>query len=231
MRNGMVCALGAAALALAPGLVLAADGQAPPTLTPAVANAVAAACPGTRAYADALVRGITGDDAAAAAPRFAACAKQIRLFENQWKGEVATLAFGAVELSQGLLAHDPVLLRHAVDATAALRSEIRLSDAQVRAWPVIPDAIDADTEAPIVVCAAGSIQLNAAYVNVAARAGIGWVRTARASDHCTAIASVHRRDLFAALPDPWIGGILRSAPSSGSGSNGEPPPLAKEPPR
>ena len=230
IRDRMLCALGAAVVALVPAWALA-DDQAPPTLTPAVANTVAAACPGTRTYADALVRGITRAAADAAAPRFAACAKQIRLFENQWKNDVASLALGAVELSRGLLENDSALLRHAVDATAVLRSETRFSDAEVRAWQFIPDSVDADDGSPIQNCARSSLYVNAAYVNVAARAGTAWVRTHDATERCTATAWVRHADRYSAL-DPWIGGPNQSSAYRGRPEDQSfPYPRAAEPPR
>ena len=118
MRNRVKFVLGAAVLTVAFPAAALADAQAPPTLTPAVARAAAAACPGAAGYADALVRGITSGEAAAAAPKFAACAKQVRFPEFQWKNQYAAVALGAVELSRGLLGRDPASLRRAADATA-----------------------------------------------------------------------------------------------------------------
>jgi hypothetical protein len=208
MRTRLVPFLSAFALAvMAPAVALAADAQAPPLLTPTIADSVSAACPGTAPYASALVRGITSGEAAAAEPKFAACAKQIRLVENQWKNDAADVALGAVELARGLLNHDPAMLQRAADATAALRAVARGSDADVRAWPTIPDFVDGHTGDYVVDgCGSGSAALNAAYINVAARTGVAWVLTPRAPARCGVkgypYAYNGRRDPFA-RPDPW----------------------------
>jgi hypothetical protein len=200
MRNRVVCAVGAAFLTLVPGVARTEEGHAPPMLTPGVAAAVAAGCPGTRPYAEALVRGITDADAAVAAPKFAACAKPVRLFENQWKNDAANVALGAVELSRGLLQHDAGLLRRAADATEELRSKAHVTDAVVRTWPVIPDFVDIRTGVVYADCLGGSIAINAAYVNVAARAGTAWVATPRDTKGCTLTAATGPWDPFAAVP-------------------------------
>jgi hypothetical protein len=232
VRNRVVSVLSAVVLAAAtPAVAFAGDAQSPPVLTPAIANSVSAACPGTAKYADALVRGITSDEAAAAEPKFAACAKQIRLYENQWKNDAADVALGAVELARGLLNHDPELLQRAVDATAALRAVARGSDADVRAWPTIPDFVDGHTGDYVVDgCGSGSAALNAAYINVAARTGVAWVLTPRAPTRCGTkgypYAYNGRRDPFA-QPDPWTASPSRFSWDQGPGRRPDP---AIEPP-
>jgi hypothetical protein len=183
MRQELGMVLSAAALALAlPQAARAAEAQAPTTLTPAVAREVAAACPEGARYAGLLVRGITGADAATATPVFERCAAQIRLPEAQWKTAAARVALAAVELSRGLLAHDPALLRRAADETRDLRSQSFASDADVRSWSVIPDYYDAQQRQIVLddpsACARGYAD-NAAYINVAARAGTAWITEQR----------------------------------------------------
>jgi len=129
--------LGAAILAAAtPALALADDAHAPPVLSVGLADTVAVACPGTRSYADALVRGITADEASAAQPKFAACSRQIRLFEYQWKNDAADLALGAIAIARAQLNNDPEALRLAVAAAAKTRITMR-RDAFAQADPWI----------------------------------------------------------------------------------------------
>jgi hypothetical protein len=69
VRRRFTAAFGALFVAFASSdPVLADDAQAPPMLTPAAAQSVAVACPGSKPYADALVRGITLAEAAGLDP-------------------------------------------------------------------------------------------------------------------------------------------------------------------
>lgn len=184
MRKELGMVLSAAVLAVAlPQAARAAEAQAPPTLTPAVAQQVAAACPEAARYADALVRGITARDAVAATPLLEACATRVRSREARWKNDVAQLALAAAELSRGLLSHDPALLRAAADATRELRERSAASNEAVRTWTVIPDYYDAQHQEPVVLdssspCTASGAD-NAAYINVAARSGTAWITAQR----------------------------------------------------
>ena len=119
-------------------------------LTPAVARSVAAACPGTKQYADALVRGMNAAEAAAANAPFSRCASATRLFALQWKNDYGRIALAAAELSQGLLAHDPVLVKRAADATQAWRDSTPATDAEVRSWDAIPDIYFAATRVAVI---------------------------------------------------------------------------------
>lgn len=164
---------------------LAAPGAAPPVLTPAVAARVAAACPGTAPYAAALVRGATEAELVAAAPVLETCRAAVRFPHLQWKNDAAALGLAAVELSRGLLDRDPAQFQRAVFATNALRAESTASDAQIRAWSAIPDYVN-PADGHVFVAADGVFcgddgALNAAYINVAARAGAAWVETPRTS--------------------------------------------------
>ncbi len=167
-----------------PGTVYARSVQAPPTLTPFVARDVAATCPGSERYVDALVRGITLAEADAAAPVLNRCATMIRLFEEQWKNSVAEVALAAVDLSRGLLRHDPSLLKRAADATRALRASTAASDGQIRSWDVIPDRFDARDGEPVLYdpsiprCSSPPIT-NAAYIYLAAQSTTAWIQTPR----------------------------------------------------
>jgi hypothetical protein len=167
-----------------PGTVYAHSLQAPPTLTPFVARDVAATCPGSERYVDALVHGITLAEADAAAPILNRCATAIRLFDAQWKNRVAEVALAAVDLSRGLLRQDPSLLKRAADATRALRASSAASDGQIRSWDVIPDGFDAGTGEEIVYdpsiprCSSPPIA-NAAYIYLAARSTSAWIQTPR----------------------------------------------------
>jgi hypothetical protein len=172
------------AAAIAPSSAMA-EAHAPPALAPSVAQLVAAACPGTGRYADALVRGISKAEADAAAPALARCAAQIRLPEFRWKTNAAELGRAAVALSQGLLDHDAAQLRRAADATRDLSRNSRAPDAEVRTWTVIPDFYDVARGEAVVVdaprsCADATVA-NAAYINLAARTGTAWIDTPRSA--------------------------------------------------
>jgi hypothetical protein len=47
---------------------------------------------------------------ASAQPKFAACSKQIRLFEYQWKNDAADLALATIAIARAQLNHDPEAL-------------------------------------------------------------------------------------------------------------------------
>lgn len=178
-----------------PALAGSPEAMAPPMLSPIVARDVADACPGTRGYADALVRGITNREAVAAEPVFAACAAPLRFSGFRWKTDAATVALAAVRLSRGLLNHDAELLRRAASGSSELRARTGATDAQIRAWPVIPDYFAwANSELvaydylPLIANNANRerepfvnspIVQDAAYINVAARTGEAWILTPR----------------------------------------------------
>jgi hypothetical protein len=188
--------LGAAILAAAiPALAAASEPHAPPMLTPAVARDASDACPSTETYAAALVRGITRDEAAAAAPAFASCAALDRLPGFRWKTTAATVALAAIDLSRGLMNHDPALLSRAADATAELRDQTAATDEQVRSWDFIPDQYDKVHQRPVMIEYLDLIPNNAAtprasalfgpwiadaaYINLAARTGDAWIQIPR----------------------------------------------------
>ncbi len=193
--KGVIAALAAFVIAVVSGGAARADElQAPPTLTPAVAGNAAAACPDAAPYARALVDGITLAQATAATPILMRCATATRLFELQWKNSAAALALAAVELSRGLLEHDPALLKRAADGTHAWRSRVPQSDEQILTWDLVPDIYDNRLHAVTYVdgsCGANPY-MNAAYIYVAARSGIAWLRTPRAirnATPCNAVAA------------------------------------------
>jgi hypothetical protein len=184
-RRGLALLGALAVMAATPATARAQGEYAPPMLTPAVARTVAEACPGTKQYADALVRGMNAAEAAAANAPFSRCANATRLFELQWKNDYGRIALAATQLSQGLLAHDPALVKRAADATQAWRNATPATDAEVRSWDAIPDAYYAATHVAVIQddpppCY-GFIVPNAAYINVAARTGTAWIRTERAA--------------------------------------------------
>jgi hypothetical protein len=183
MRNSVACALTAVLLAAGtPGAVAAAEPAAPPMLTPSLARTVASACPNAAVYTDKLIGGITRAEAKAATPILTRCAREIRLFVYQWKNDAASIALAAVDLSRGVLDHDPVLLRAAADATRDLRRASRATDIQVREWTIIPDYFDVARNElavePQPACGVSAVA-NATYINVAARTGNAWITIPR----------------------------------------------------
>src|ERR1700681_50970 len=188
MHSRVIGALSVAVVAFAPAFAVADSTHAPPTLTPLVARDVAAACPGTAAYAEALVRGITDAEAAVAAPLFEACAAETRRGTSDRPNEAASTAVGAVYLAQALLhANDPALLQRAIDATAPLRSRRHVADAVVRQWPIIPDEFDARRREAVIRldCPWGTAATVATYINVAAHAGTAWISQPREAMTCS----------------------------------------------
>jgi hypothetical protein len=222
----------AVAIVAAPLAAVAADSQAPPTLTPIAARDVADACPATARYAQALVGGITRRDARAARPLFAACAAEPRLPGYLWKTNAANLALGAVDLSLGVLDRDDAAFRRAVAETADLRSRSLSTDAQVHAWTVIPDYLLPNTHEPATLAylplPPSNAQLqrppfingfeaeNAAYVNVAARTGTAWITAPRVVDGVSTLRSVNPSDLPPAYA-PTAGTTNRNVPHESNG--------------
>jgi hypothetical protein len=195
VRNRIVSILGAVVLSAVPLAALGAGDHAPPTLTPLAARALSAACPGTSAYADALVRGAAAAEAAAAAPLFDSCAAAAHRDFDRRRETAANVGVGAAYLSRGLLGHDAAMLRRAIDATASLRSGVPATDETIRQWPIIPDEYDVLRHQVVIRldCNAG-VAPNAAYINVAARQGSAWIATPRESEPClkARIASASR---------------------------------------
>lgn len=192
----VVSVLAAAVLAAGvPAIGGAAGEQAPPTLTPLVAKQVAAACPGTATYAQALVRGISDAQAALAAPLFDRCAASLRHDHDDAARNAASTAVGAVYLSRGLLTHDPAFFARAIDATDAQRRGARLSEETVRAWPIIPDYFDSrERVAGISPSCVFSPELDAAYIYFAARSGAAWITQPREAIACPVQIRYHVAD-------------------------------------
>lgn len=198
MRTRVVSLVGIAVLALSVASIGlsaapafgAEPARAPATLTPLVARDVAYACPGTERYARALVTGITETDAAAAAPLFDACAAAAKHAYDDRRRHLASTAVGAAYLSLALLRHDPSLLRRSIDATDELHRYAGVSDDDIRRWPIIPDELAARRNTLVVRtdCPAGNVQLDAAYLNVAAHAGAAWAAP-RAPTSCPPVRS------------------------------------------
>jgi hypothetical protein len=204
------------ALVLASTLVTAAgvraEPHAPPVLTPVAAATASVACPPAAPYAKALVAGITAAEAAAAVPLLRACAGATRLPELRWKNAAASLALAGVELSQGLLQHDPAMLKAASDATHALRASLALSDAQVLTWNLIPDVYDARARTVYYVPGScGNAYMNAVYINVAARNGIAWLTAPDAIRDGPVCAN--------ALANRDLAQLMSNAPGANPGSN------------
>jgi len=186
----------------------ATEAQAPPMLTPLVARDVAAACPGTGTYTDALVRGATAEQAAAAAPLFETCAISLhRRFP--WREPPVHVAAGAAYLSRGLLETDPVMLQHAIGATGALRSRVSLTDDAVRRWTIIPDDYDARRHEEVIRtdCPASMWLADATYINVAARQGSAWVTAPRDTEACKKSVAYFDRGVLPLFGDPSPQGI------------------------
>jgi hypothetical protein len=186
MRNGVVGALGALLLGAIPCAAVAGTEHAPPTLTPLVAVAVNAACPGAERYTIGLTRGISDAEAAAATRFFTACQRATRRDLLVWKNEVASVALGAADLSRGVLDHDPSALKQAVDATADLRSRSGASDDAIRGWKIIPDEFDVRRHAAVfrTDCYPATWVTDAAYINIAAHAGTAWISEPREPAAC-----------------------------------------------
>ncbi len=198
MRMGVVGTFGALLLGAVPCAANAAGQIAPPTLTPLVAQAVNAACPGAERYTLALTRGIGDAEAAAAMRFFTACQAATRRDTPSWTNDVASVALGAADLSRGLLDHDPSALKQAVDATAELRSRTAATDEAIRSWVTIPDEFDAFKRVAVIRtdCAAGAWITDAAYINVAAHAGRSWITEPREPTTCPRYANTARWDRF-----------------------------------
>lgn len=214
MRTRVVSLLGLAVFALPVAALADGGAHAPPTLTPLIARDVAAACPGTAAYAEELARGIGERDAAVAAPLFDACAARMRHGFSDLRRRVASTAVGATYLSLGLLRRDPALLRKSIDATAEVRGMFPAANDEIRQWSVIPDLYD-PTHRRLVVrtdCPFGGLGEDASYINVAAHDGNAWVTTPRAGNPaCGALSA----DFYAM--NRWIA-ALPGWPSEKSGS-------------
>jgi hypothetical protein len=224
MRN-LGCILTAVVLAAGtPAVAGAADPAAPPMLTPSVARTVASACPQAAVYAGELVRGITRADAKAATPILTRCAREVRLFENQWKNDAANIALAAVELSRGLLDNDRTLLRAAADATRDLRGDSAARDGQVREWTLIPDYFDVARNelvvAPPSSCGVSAVA-NATYINVAARAGAAWITTPRDES----LAQGDRRSVGCVFASRTIGSRLEPTYANGQSRSSDLLPL------
>jgi hypothetical protein len=214
MRTRVVSLLGLAVFALPVAAVADGGAHAPPTLTPLIARDVAAACPGTAAYAEELARGIGERDAATAAPLFDACAARMRHGYSDLRRRVASTAVGATYLSLGLLRHDPGLLRKSIDATAEVRGMFPATSDEIHQWSVIPDAYDRMHRRLVVRtdCPFGGLAEDASYINVAAHDGSAWVTTPRAANPtCGALS-----DDFYAL-NRWYAAIP-AFPSEKTGS-------------
>jgi len=196
MRTRVVSLLGLAVFALPVAASAAGETHAPPTLSPNVARDVAYVCPGTAPYAEALVRGISEPQAAAAAPVFDACAAGLRHAGIDRTRQTASTAVGATYLSLGLLRHDPALLRRSIDATDELRRNYIVPDEDIRRWPIIPDEFDQRHDRLIVstVCDGAGLSEDAAYINVAAHRGVAWITAAREPVRCTPA----RKDVYSA---------------------------------
>lgn len=173
--------------AVTPGFAAGAEPHAPPMLTPLVAQQVARVCPGTAAYAEALVHGISESQAALAAPVFEKCAASWRHDHDDTSRQTASTAVGATYLSRALLTHDPLFFQRAIDATDEVRRSSRLSEEVVRSWPVIPDFVGSvRREAVISLDCDFSLVPDATYIYVAARTGTAWITQPREAIACPA---------------------------------------------
>lgn len=187
MRGRLSVVLGSLLIAAFPaGMAVAGEAHAPPLLSPSSAQQVATACPDAAKYADALVNGISLADANAAAPVLTRCASIVASSDQK----SISLALAAVELSQGLLAANPALIARAANATAALRQNVAATDAQIHTWVLVPDVFDARSGRAYFddFQCIGSVDLNAAYVYVAARSAHPWIRDPRTPRTQTACA-------------------------------------------
>ena len=115
---------------------------------------------------------------------FAACAKQVRFPEFQWKNQYAAVALGAVELSRGLLGRDPASLRRAADATAEF-----------------------------VGCGTSELVRNATLINAFARAGTAPISVPTAGVRCASspgfTSSWNASDGFSRVPADRMASDLR----------------------
>ncbi len=224
MRIRVVVSVLAAALLAAgvPAIGGAANDQAPPMLTPLVAKQVAAACPGTAVYAQALVRGISEAQAALAGPLFDRCAASLRHDSDDAARNAASTAVGAVYLSRGLLTHDPAFFQRAIDATDAQRRVARLSEETVRAWPVIPDYFDSRQRVAVISLDCDfSLAVDATYIYFAARSGTAWITQPREAVPCPARIRYHvSQDSFSSGSFFDTGGRTRRDPAIEPGVNG-----------
>lgn len=85
------------------------------------------------------------------------------------------------------------MLRHAIDATARLRSDLPASDEIIRRWPIIPDEYDVRRHEVVIRIDCGSgVGANAAYINVAAHQGSAWVTTPREPEPCMMYSAARR---------------------------------------
>ncbi len=219
MTRGLAAALAAFVLFFAPaGVALAEDAQAPPTLTPLAAKQVATACPEAGKYADALVRCITLAEATAATPLLTKCATATRLWELQWKNRDSAIGLAAVQLSLGLMRHDPVMLKRAADAMHAVRNASDVSDADIRSWTIIPDFYDVrrhEIVASDSPSCSGDVSFNGAYIYLAAHTGTAWITTPREVPHAPAHCPAGTwSTAFSFAPNPPPGNLqTRPAPA------------------
>jgi len=187
MRGRLLVVLGSLLIAGIPaGMVSAREAHAPPLLSPSSAQHVIAACPDAAKYADALVGGISLSDANAAVPVLTRCAS----IAGSADEKSIALALAAVEFSQGLLESNQVLIRRAADATASLRQDVAATDAQIHTWVLVPDVYDPRSGKAYFddFQCIGSVDLNAAYIYVAASSAHPWIRDPRTPRAQTACA-------------------------------------------
>lgn len=190
MQGRLLVVLGSMLFAGIPaGMASAGDAHAPPLLSPSSAQQVIAGCPAAAKYADALVSGISLADANAALPVLSRC-KSIAASADE---KSIALALAAVELSQGLLGSNPELIARAADATAPMRHDVAATDAQIHTWVLVPDMYDPRSGKAYFddFQCIGSVDLNAAYVYVAASSAHPWIRDARTPRTQTACAAKH----------------------------------------
>jgi len=176
----MLAAIGVlVAAAAANGTALGAQPavHAPPMLSPSSANSVARACRRAEPYADTLVVGATLAEATSAESILERCAKSA----SGDAAKAVALALGAADFSQGWLENDTTLMTRAAEATSALRAAVPASDEQIRGWAIVPDSYDRQSGHAYFndFDCRGSVDVNAAYINLAARLGEAWIRQAR----------------------------------------------------
>ena len=176
----MLAAIGVlVAAAAASGTAVAAQPavHAPPMLSPSSVNSIARACHRAEPYADTLVVGATLAEAMSAEPILERCAKSA----SGDAAKAVALGLAAADFSQGWLQNDTTLMARAAEATSALRDAVPASDEQIRRWVVVPDFYDRQSGHAYFddFDCRGSVDVNAAYVNLAARLGQAWIRQAR----------------------------------------------------